>query len=586
MFDSPRFRSAAFVCLAAFTLNACGKKDDAPPAGDLAVDGGVLTYVPADTPYVIASGAPFPDDVIDKIEPIVERVMVSYQTVLREVMKDARAEYEAELEINGEEVDVDSEKMQAVMEEVIAMMSLEELRKAGIDDDSRFAFYGNGLLPVIRFEVSDAKLFDAAIARLEAAAGEEMDTATIDGNSYRYVGDDDGSIIVGLFGNHVVMTLAPGEFGEAELKSLLGLTPPAKNIVDAGRLSGIVAEYDLTNSYVGFFDTVRMASIFLGDASPLDQAVLDSGDFDPEDISDVCREEILEVAGIVPLVVMGYDEVSTEAFGGKVIIRVRDDLATAMTAFGAAVPGLGFDPGGFGSFGMSFNLLAMRNFYEARLDAIDQDPFKCEFLQELQAAFAEGRSMLQQPVPPMAYGFRGINIVVDDIRDLDLSNPAPPEEIDATVIVAMDDAPSLPAMGAMFSPELAALDLKPDGKPVALDVQQVQMMGYTAYAAMTNDAIAVSVGEGASDRAAESLTAESSQPPLSMGVAMNASLYYEFMASGLTDAGSGGDDGSPAARAAMREAMLASSELYDRITFGMRFTDKGIVLESRATLVD
>ena len=231
------------LCLAAVAVAACGKKE-VVPAGDLAVTGGVLSYVPADTPYLLASGAPLPDDVLDKIEPPTERVLNAYQTVLRAVIKDAYADYEARLEAQGE--DPDEKKLDAVMDEFVSLMSIEELKRAGIDRDSRIAIYGNGLLPVVRFSVSDATLFENAIVRIETAAGEKMDTGMIDGRSYRYIGDDEASLIVALIGDHAVLTMAPADFGDAELETLLGLDPPQRNIVESGRLHDIVNDYGLS----------------------------------------------------------------------------------------------------------------------------------------------------------------------------------------------------------------------------------------------------------------------------------------------------------------------------------------------------
>ena len=109
------------------------------------------------------------------------------------------------------------------------------------------------------------------------------------------------------------------------------------------------------------------------------------------------------------------------------------------------------------------------------------------------------------------------------------------------------------------------------------------MVADAAYAAMSDSAIAVAVGEGAAERASGALSAESVEPPLSMGFNMNASLYYQLMAQNAMDSS---DDELPEAREAMREAMLASSEIYDRMSFGLRFTEQGVVIESRATLAD
>jgi hypothetical protein len=187
-------------------------------------------------------------------------------------------------------------------------------------------------------------------------------------------------------------------------------------------------------------------------------------------------------------------------------------------------------------------------------------------------------------VPPIVYGLRGLNIIVDDAEVLDFTGDTPPEDVDASVLIAVDDAPSLVAMGAMFSPELAALNLQPDGKPVPLDMAQLNMVTDSAYAALSDQALVISVGEDAETRAAAALEADLLEPPLSMGVTMNASVYYALMAESMMD--SDGDELSYEARAALRDSLLQISELFDRMTFDVRFTDKGLEIESNTTLKD
>ena len=197
---------------------------------------------------------------------------------------------------------------------------------------------------------------------------------------------------------------------------------------------------------------------------------------------------------------MGYTAISPERFDSQFIVELRDDIATSLTALPAPVPGLGEDTGGLMSIGMSIDVMAMRNFYEARLDALEADPFLCEEFADIQAGVADGRTALQQPVPPMVYDFRGFVGVINDIKGLDMATRTPPTSVDGQFLFAMDNAPALVSLGAMLSPELAGLDLQPDGEPVQLDMPQAQMLGGDVFVAMTDDALALSLNDaGATD---------------------------------------------------------------------------------------
>ena len=126
----------------------------------------ILKYIPADTPYVLASTEPFPKELIDKFEPTVDEILKAYQSILQHVLEEHLVEISA-----GEGGDEKSAHLRGVAEEFMKLMSLEGIRGAGIESGSAFAFYVNGLLPVWRFELSDSELFDAAVARIEEKLG-------------------------------------------------------------------------------------------------------------------------------------------------------------------------------------------------------------------------------------------------------------------------------------------------------------------------------------------------------------------------------------------------------------------------------
>ena len=86
---SKSIRTSLVVVLAvcAVTFTACSKKEEAGKAASLLQsDQTILRYIPADTPYVIANVKPLPDDLMDKMEPKIDRLLKSYQTILKEAV--------------------------------------------------------------------------------------------------------------------------------------------------------------------------------------------------------------------------------------------------------------------------------------------------------------------------------------------------------------------------------------------------------------------------------------------------------------------------------------------------------------------
>jgi len=583
MFKSIYTKVILTMVVSSIMLIACDKsEDEGDKATALSSNDTILQYVPADTPYVFANVEPLPDELMDKLEPKIEQVLQSYQAVLREVVASKQADL-AEEERNSEKM----QQMSAFVEEFSTLLSVEGMREAGMGRDSTAAIYGNGLLPVVRFELSDGALFDGALSRLEEKVGHQLSVANIGDHSYRYFDAEKFRIIIAVIDNQAVFTLVPASIDEAQTSQALGLTLPETSIADSGVLQEIASEYGFTDHYVGFFDTTSFVDRFVGETTGLDADLIALMEHDGPELSDVCRSEIHSLAGIAPRVVLGYTDVNVDSIASTVIVEIRDDIATELQSLTAAVPGLGGDQGGLMSFGMSIDVKAARAFFEARLDAMEATPFECEHLAELQAGVAGGREALNQPVPPMIYDFKGFLAIIDEIEGLDIATQTPPTSVDGSFLLAMDNAQALVSLGTMFSPELAEMNLQPDGEPVALDMPQVQAMGIAAFAALTENAVAISVGDDAEAQLQSMLFADTVDSAPLLSFSMDAARYYGFLGEAITARKQDQEKGpSPEMQAAMNEIMQAVAGLYDRMSVDVRLTERGVELESSVTLRD
>ncbi len=565
------------VVIAALMTVVAGCGDRSDSASSLGSDAGILRYIPADTPYVIAAPGRMPDDVSDKLEPHIDELLGAYHRMLRAMANNAEAETDDVAAMR---------EFLPLIDELGSLMSSDGLRGAGINRDSQFAIYGIGLLPVMRITLSDGALFESAFARLEEAAGTEMQVATVDGNEYRYAGDDDGRVIVAIIDNELVLSLVPTGLSDAQLGDVLGLTIPAENIATAGVLTGIAADYDYIDYGVGLIDITKIVDILIGETSGLSAEVLSAMDYQVPDLSDVCRAEIRDIAAIMPRVVSGYKEVSTERLVSHAAFELRGDLAEGLATIVAPVPGLGQPTDGLFSFGMSMNLLAARNFYEARLDALEADPFRCELLAEGQNNIQAGREILNQPVPPIVYGFKGFFADIDGFEGMDLANDIPPTSIDMRVLIATENAESLLAMGTMFSPDIASLNITPGGDPVRLDLPMLAATGQAMYVAMSDEAIALSMGEGMQDGLTSMLAAPALEPSPFIGADMDAARYYGFIQEAIEADPDSALDQMPEMQEALRSVMGAIQKMFKRSRFIIGFTGAGIEMESEAILAD
>ena len=145
-------------------------------------------------------------------------------------------------------------------------------------------------------------------------------------------------------------------------------------------------------------------------------------------------------------------------------------------------------------------------------------------------------------------------------------------------------------MAQMFLPNLAELALQPGSPPVRLPESLIQVPGIVAYAAMSDDAIGLAVGEGEEAGLPDYL----SQEPENDGTFFSASydmaeyMKYTQMLQTNTAIDTGqndnGEDDVAALSSKYSEAMVkAYKEMAGRGYVAMGFTADGVVFDNRVT---
>lgn len=567
-----------FVALATFTLLAAcnqGSKTNTFADAD-----GPLRYVDANTPYLFASLAPMPDSVYDKLEPRMDKLLKSYQDIIRLSVQQGMEQAEGD----GEMPDAERERVTGAINRLINLISADGMDDAGFDRNSTVMLYGNGLLPVLRVSLKDVTAFEKTLKSIEEEAGSAMQFATLDKLTYRYGGDEKGRVVLAIIDEQLVASIVPTGLSDDGLRSIFGLSLPARPMSKSGRLEALAKTYGYTQHGVGFVDIEQLVRTFTDEQSGINAELFELGEFDARQLSDVCKAEIGGMAAIAPRLVTGYTEISEQRMTSRTVLELRSDIADGMATLPAMVPGLGKDQGGLVSFGMSIDLLAAREFYSARLDAMEDDPYKCELFAELQANVGQGRAALNQPIPPIVYGLKGFFAVVDNVEGLDVATRQPPTAIDMRFLLATENAPGLLAMGSMFSPELAMLNVQNDGKPVRFESPQMQGPIEEAWMAMNDNALALAVGKGAEDKVGGMLVESAGNPPPFLAMHMDASRYYSFVGEAMMQRDN--EEMTPELGEAVRELMQNLAALIDRVSVTINFTDRGVEMPTVTTLKD
>ncbi len=566
------------LAICAMSVAGCGKSaEEKEPATPLTDTSGLLRYVPADTPYVFGTLAPPPDAFVDKIEPKLDRLLAAYSELLGVAVNEAQAQD------GGEDAEV--QQLDAVVTELQKLMSVEGLADAGVTRESTMVLYGHGLLPVMRVTLSDATLFDDAMTRIEVSADQQLPVAEVDGTPYRYVEDDKVRVIIATVGDELVLTVAPASLDDAALARLLGLKLPARNIAQTGKLLDIAKEYGYLHEYMGMVDTVRVVDTFIEEPKGIDAVLLEMAGYDAGTLSDVCKTEFRALAAIAPRIVTGYEEVSAEKLRTNAVIELRDDIASEFGAFVSPVPGLGTVYEGLFTFGMSLDIEAIRSFFDKRVAALQEAPWKCEHLIDAQEQlFAAREQALAQPVPPLLYDFRGFLAVVNELEGLDIGKKQPPESIDASFLLAIDNAQGLLAMGQAMLPQLAEMSIEPDGKAHRFELPETGAEAETAWVALSESAIALSVSKDAETVLPALLKADAGTPPPFMSVGVDGARYYTLVGDAMR--ASDDEEMSEEMREALSDVLAAAADFYERLQFDVRFTARGIEIDSEANLAD
>jgi len=111
---------------------------------------------------------------------------------------------------------------------------------------------------------------------------------------------------------------------------------PDRSIAESGTLADIATEYGYTSNYVGLVDVQRLVNTFTGDASGTDAALLALMQDDSPELSDMCKTEIRELAGVAPRIVMGYKSIDENGADTQAVIELRDDIGEKIEMAGLA----------------------------------------------------------------------------------------------------------------------------------------------------------------------------------------------------------------------------------------------------------
>lgn len=424
-------------------------------------DADLLGMVPAGTPYLHLSAAPYPDGLRQRLEAHRAGEIAALRLDLADAVVDLRrADAPPALGDGPRRV---ADLLEAVMVELADRDDADGLRQLGIEPLPRGVVFGNGVLPAFRIAVADAALFSALLDRIEKRAGIAVTRGEAQGLDYRRLDLGPLHAVLALDGAYVVGGLAPRDAFADYLPRLLGQQRPPQSLADSGSVTALRGRYGFTGMSEGFLDLERLVRLFGGDGDAVERAGV-AALRDAHTVADGCVAVIADLLAHAPRVSHGLTRADGEAMAWRTTWEATPPVAAALQRLAAPVNGLGRDDDALLAFGFGIHLPEVRNALSAMLRALIADSGRCPQIDR--QALENAIPTLNLALGPLTAGIKGMHLRVADLA-IDATDLRP-EALSAAVLAAVDDPRGLLALLAMFDPQLRRLELPADGSPVPL----------------------------------------------------------------------------------------------------------------------
>jgi hypothetical protein len=513
MRSTTRFFALGF---AGVLLAACAHKDkDAP-----------LAFVPADTPYVIAN--------LDVLDDSTRAALLS--------QADAQLPGQvAQMKAAADEIkDPDNARLfKAFIAEIDGKTAEAFAQNTGLDVKGYSAFYGLGLSPVARIELSDPKAFEAFVGRLETAYGKKLDTASVGGQSYRkHVSTEAGTqVILAVVGKQAVAALLPADASESMLRQALGLDRPAKSLQEDGRLETLAKDKGYKPYAVGQLDVARTLALVSSGKDPFFSAMFKAhaeseaaktGEpvANQMQIPPTCQADAARIAARVPSMSFGYTTLDSKQQSARVDLALADDIVKAFSGLKVGLPGLGSNGDAPFDLSIALPMKDVRTFWSAQADAVAAKPFTCPALLDMNDQFAKIGQLAQRAAMPPFGDMQGLRIVLDSFApDPNATLP----KFSGRVLLASSNPTGLIAMGQMAMPALGQLKLSNDGKPVALPADMTATLGQPAWVATSDKALVLGIGTGEDGKLGDMLKSPEGDTGRMMRMHLTGDMYQTWV---------------------------------------------------------
>ncbi len=417
--------SALAFCIA---LASCGDDEATLP----------LAYVPSDSPYVLANLSPMNPDTINSLRDTYSPFAKDYAALFDLLEADMRKKDE----VNPESAQAFA-FVKSLVAEMAAFKSDKDMENAGFKPSALTAFYGVGLVPVFRMQISDEAKIQALLQRVAKNAKAPLQEEKFGAGALIRAGSDEVQLVVFIQNNQIIISAAPAK-ASAEMLELLAPAKPINATEIAERLAATQKKHSFTDDGVGFLNPSAFVDFLGGKANAIENGFIGLQSEKIEKPSAVCLKEFKQIAGIVPNVAFGFTKFEAKSMHQNFILELAPERAKALAAIVAPSPAYG--PTGVGGFSMSIDPMNTMNYLRAQANLVLAAPYQCDKLSELNKNAAELKESLANPALGMAGMVKGFGFSLDKL-ELDFSGEKPkPKAISGIVAVYTDQTEAVYGM--------------------------------------------------------------------------------------------------------------------------------------------
>lgn len=570
-------------------LAACSPSgDDTTAPVTSSASPALLSHAPADSFMLIGNLEPLPEELsryyLQRSEPLIQAYFDASRASMDELADSDELEGEDE-ETLRDGVDL----AQAVLAELDGKINPEGLESLGLDLSAHAAFYFDQLSPVFRMTIGDRDRLTAALDRIAARVNRQIGGSELEGFRYWQFEHDQVTAYLGISDEQFVATVLPVGNADARLATLFAAegrhgTAAADRLREANESHGYLPYGTV------LFDLHAAMDAVLENDSTEANALLTALDFDPASLEPACVNDVRRLTADLGLMSSGYSQLDRQGMRQRSVLSLNDGLAQTLQSLANALPPLERVDNALASARFGINLVAMREWLREALPVFEQQPLTCSALTDVNRQIEEARVALNRPLPPFIGNWRGLRFSMASGAegtggDL-FSNRG-------LMALHMDNPQMLIGMAQLFVPELAEIRLQRDGTPVRLPDQltapQENVSLPPSWAAMTDEVLALAIGEAYEPALSDFLQAEAENDGTILEFEYDMQAYTDMIAGAVEyTARQTAEENNEAiedeAAGHYADALEASGAIFGQVGTLIRFSDEGIVMEQSTTL--